>query len=68
MTTLGSIKDEWTFSILAYIKKKLRNRFKVHLDMVIKMYAQKFYSLGTFSFYTAIRNWQTNKRQYCVDL
>jgi hypothetical protein len=40
----------------------------MHLDMVIKMYAQKLYSLGTFLFYIIIWDWQTNKRQYCVDL
>jgi len=52
--TLGSMKDEWTFSTLAYIKNKLKIHLTMHLDMVIKMYAQKLYSLGTFSFYIII--------------
>ncbi len=62
------MKDEWTFSTLAYIKNKLKIHLTMHLDMVIKMYAQKLYSLGTFLFYIIIWDWQTNKRQYCVDL
>jgi hypothetical protein len=37
--TLGSIEDERNFLTLIYIKNKLKNRFIVHLDMVIRMYA-----------------------------
>jgi ABC-type arginine transport system ATPase subunit len=59
--TLGSIENEWTFSNLIYIKNKLKNHLTMHLDMVIMMYAQKLYFLGTFSFYTTIQDWQTNK-------
>jgi len=66
--TLGLVEDEHTFLTLTYIKNKLKSHFIVHLDMVIRMYAKKLYSPGTFLFYSAIRDWQTNKHRYCVDL
>jgi hypothetical protein len=66
--TLGSIEDERTFSTLTYIKNKLKNHFTIHLDMVIRMHVQKFYFLSIFLFYIAIRDWQTSKHRYCVDL
>jgi hypothetical protein len=40
---LGSVEDEWCFYTLSFTKNKLRNWF-THLDLVVHMYAQKFYS------------------------
>ncbi len=41
---LGSVEDERTFSILTFMKSKLRNRLTTHLDLVVKMYAQDFFT------------------------
>jgi hypothetical protein len=42
---LGSVEDERTFSTLTFMKSKLRNRPTTHLDLVVRMYAQDFFTL-----------------------
>jgi len=42
---LGIEEDVWMFSNLAFIKNKLWNRLTTHFDLIVKMYAQTFYSL-----------------------
>jgi hypothetical protein len=42
---LGSVEDERTFSTLTFMKSKLRNRLTTHLDLVVRMYAQDFFTL-----------------------
>jgi hypothetical protein len=51
---IDSVEDERTFSNLSFMKKKLHNRLTTHLDLVVRMYAQSFYSLETFPFYITI--------------
>jgi hypothetical protein len=41
---LGSVEDENTFSTLTFMKSKLRNRLTTHFDLVVKMYAQNFFT------------------------
>ncbi len=42
---LGSVEDERTFSTLTFMKSKLRNQLTTHLDLVVRMYAQDFFTL-----------------------
>jgi hypothetical protein len=37
---LGFIKDEWIFSMFAFMKDKLCNRLGLRLDTTIHMFAQ----------------------------
>jgi hypothetical protein len=59
---LGSVKDERCFFNLFFIKNKLRNWLKAHLDLVVWMYAQSFYTIETFLFTIAIRSWDQQKK------
>ena len=55
---LGSVEDERTFSNLAFIKSKLRNRLGVHLDTCVRLFSQGFYSQDTFPYQEAITLWR----------
>jgi hypothetical protein len=39
VVVLGSVEDERTFSIITFMKSKLRNLLTTNLDRVVKMYA-----------------------------
>jgi len=41
----GSIEDEHYFFMLTFMKKKLWNRLTMHLELVICMFKQKFFTL-----------------------
>jgi hypothetical protein len=43
-TMLGSVEDEHTFSTLGFMKYKLRNCLRSHLDTTVKMFSQPFYN------------------------
>jgi hypothetical protein len=58
------MEDENTFSIVNFMKFKLCNHLTTHLDLVVWMYAQKFYRLEIFPFYTTIKEWGKEKLQY----
>jgi len=45
---LGSVENEHSFSTITFMKSKLRNQLTINLDMVVKMYAQDFFTLQTF--------------------
>jgi hypothetical protein len=51
IVVLGSIEDERTFSNLAFIKNKVRNRLGGHLDTTVRMYSQGFYDLQLFPYH-----------------
>jgi hypothetical protein len=51
---LGSVEDERIFSNVNFLKLKLCNWLTIHLDLVVKMFAQKFYHLDFFPFYITI--------------
>jgi hypothetical protein len=51
---IGNVEDERTCSNLSFMKNKLCNYLTTRLDLVVRMYAQSFYSLETFPFYTTI--------------
>ena len=37
-TVLGSVEDERTFSMLSFMKSKLRNRLGGHMDTCVKLF------------------------------
>jgi hypothetical protein len=58
---LGSVKDEWCFSAMAFIKNKLRNHLSCHLDLCTWFYVQQIYKLEDFPFEEAITFWGNMK-------
>ena len=44
---LGSVEDERAFSIVGFVKGKLRNKLGDHLPLYVQMFTQKFYTLKT---------------------
>ncbi len=46
---VGSVEDEKTLSLVNFTKSKLCNCLTTHLDLVVQMYAQKFYKSETFN-------------------
>jgi hypothetical protein len=56
VTVIGLVEDERTFSILNYIKSKVRNNLQEHLDLTMHMYGQIFYDFKIFPFQDTITN------------
>ncbi len=63
---LGSVEDE-TFSIITFMKSKLRNQLTINLDMVVRIYAQDFLTLQTFPFHTPVTDWNKAKDRYGLE-
>jgi NADH:ubiquinone oxidoreductase subunit 4 (subunit M) len=61
---VSTMEDDKIFSIINFMKSKLCNCFTTHLDLVVRMYVQKFYRLEIFPFYTIIKEWGKEKLQY----
>ncbi len=61
---LGNVEDERTFFNVNFLKLKLRNWLIIHLDLVVKMFAQKIYHLDSFPFYITIWQWGKDKIHY----
>jgi hypothetical protein len=68
VSMLGFVEDEQTFSTLAFMKDKLRNRLGLHLDTTLYMFAQKFYTQESFHYKEAITTWKDQKVQIGVVL
>jgi hypothetical protein len=66
MMVLGNVEDECTFSNLVIMKLKLWNQLTTHLDLIVQMYGQTFYTLDTFPFYIAICN--SNDHEWCYEV
>jgi hypothetical protein len=56
---LSSVEDERCFSTLAFMKSKLCNRLTIHLSIVVRMFAQQFYTLENFPYVECIEQWIT---------
>jgi hypothetical protein len=54
---LGNVKEKHTFSNPAFVKSKIQDCLTIHLDLVVWMYVQNFYSLEPFPFYITICEW-----------
>ncbi len=55
---LGFVEDVQTFSKLAFMKDKLCNKLGLHLDIIIRMFAQKFCTQESFLYHEAITTWK----------
>jgi hypothetical protein len=64
---LSSVKNERCFSTLSFLESKLHNQLTKHLDLVVKMFAQYHYTLDSFPFGDAMKDWNDNKMKYIVD-
>ncbi len=64
---LGSVEDEHCFFTLLFMKSKLQNRLTIHLDLVVRMFAQEHYYLDIFPLRDAMKDWVDNKVRYGVD-
>ncbi len=64
---MGSVEDERCFSTLAFMKSKLHNRLTTHLPLVVRMFAQWFYTLQNFSYVECIEQWRASQHGYCYD-
>jgi hypothetical protein len=51
---MGFVEDERTFSTLTFMKTRLQNHICEHLDLVVKMFAQAFYTIDAFPYNDAI--------------
>jgi len=61
---VNNVEDEKIFSTISFMKSKLHNHLTTHLNLVVWMYAQKFYKLKIFPFYTTIKEWGKKKLHY----
>ena len=65
---LGSVEDERTFSTLSFMKSKLRNRLRGHMDTCVKLFSQSFFTLETFPITKAISSWREERTRKGVDM
>jgi hypothetical protein len=61
---MGFVEDERTFSTLTFMKIRLQNRLCEHLDLVVRMFAQPFYTIDTFPYDDAITAWTNEKERW----
>jgi hypothetical protein len=60
---VGVSVDEQTFSILYFMKSKLRNYLNEHLQIVVWIYSQTFYILNT----TCFDDWKEKKSKWVLN-
>ncbi len=64
---MGIVQNEKSVSILTFMKMRLQNRLCEHLDLVVHMFAQLFYTIDTFPYDDVTIIW-TNKKTRKVPL
>jgi hypothetical protein len=55
------------FFTLSFMKSKLHKWLTTHFNLVVRMFAQDHYTLDTFPFGDATKDWVDNKVKYVVD-
>ena len=63
---VDSIQGERTFNTLTFMKNKLRNRLTMHLELVVGMKMQNFYTLDNFLYNDAYDSWAAKKKRVNV--
>jgi hypothetical protein len=58
---MGFVEDERTFSALTFMKTRLWNKLCEHLDLVVRMCAQPFYTIDSFHYNDAIIDYTNEK-------
>ncbi len=61
---MGNVEDEICFSNMGFMKSKLRNRLTTHLSLVVRMFAQKFFTFNNFPFAIAMNAWNATKSHH----
>ncbi len=64
----GLMEDERCFNTLNFMKSVLQNRLTTHVDLVICMIAQKFYTFENFPNHQAIEEWKAFCIYYAFDV
>jgi hypothetical protein len=64
---LGNVEETRCFSNLFFMKSKLRNRLITHLDLMVQMYAQSFYTMEIFPFIAIIKSRNQQKNWRAID-
>jgi len=54
---LGSVEDERTFSVLNFLKSKLKNNLEDHLQLVVGMFSQSIFTLENFPYDATFTDW-----------
>jgi len=54
-------------SIVSFMKSKIRNKLTNHFNLIVKMFAQKHYSMDIYPFGDVIKDWQDSKQRYVED-
>jgi hypothetical protein len=62
---MASVKDERCFSNMGFMKSKLKNKLTTHLDLVVRLFAHKFFTFDTFPF-TIMNAWNATKSCHIV--
>ena len=65
---LGSVEDERAFSIVGFVKGKLRSKLGDHLPLSVQMFTHKFFSLKNFPYIEVVQIWKDNKHHYCINM
>jgi hypothetical protein len=60
---LGSVEDEQVFSIVAFLKTKVRNRLVDHLPLVVNIFGQTHLTLENLPYDKCIADWEANKKK-----
>jgi hypothetical protein len=63
---VGNVEDKRCLFNMGFMKRKLRNRLTTHLDMVVKMLTQKFFTLNIFPFVATMSFWIVAKSRHGV--
>lgn len=65
---LGSVEDECCFSLVNFLKSKVRNNLKGHLYLVVGMISQRIYNLEIFPYDVAFSDWVDGGERFCYRL
>jgi hypothetical protein len=63
---VGNVEDEGYLPNMRFMKRKLRNKLTTHWDMIVKMFAQKFFILNIFPFVATMSFWIIAKSHHDV--
>ncbi len=61
---MGNVEEDKCFSNLGLMKNNLKNILTTHLDLVSKMFVQKFFTFDTFPFAIIMNVWNVAKSHH----
>jgi hypothetical protein len=63
---MGNVEDERCFSNMGFMEGKIRNRLTTHLNLVVRMFALKFFTFDNFPFAITMNAWNATKSHHIV--